>query len=127
MNKTAGIKESPEVIANKLAPFFVEDTNDKTKLLDEVIRIQSLLNKRGSWIPIEQSVTNDVKNNIEALKIPGIGFENQESQYYPEASSSAQVLGFVGKDDNGSDIGYFGLEGYYNLTFEWKVWLRGTG
>jgi cell division protein FtsI/penicillin-binding protein 2 len=59
------------------------------------------------------------------LNIAGIGFENQESQFYPEASSSAQLLGFVGKDDNGNDIGYFGLEGYYNLSLSGKSGFMG--
>jgi cell division protein FtsI/penicillin-binding protein 2 len=61
-----------------------------------------------------------VKKNIEALRIKGIGFESQEARYYPEGSSAAQILGFVGKDENGGDIGYFGLEGYYNLPLSGK-------
>ncbi len=119
------MKQTPELIANKLAPFFVDDTNDHEKLFTEVGRLQALLGKKSSWVPLKQKVGNSIKNNIEALKIPGIGFENQQSQYYPEASSSAQLLGFVGKDDNGNDIGYFGLEGYYNLSLSGKSGFEG--
>lgn len=115
------IVQTPEAIANKIAPFFVEDPTDKALLLLEVERLQALLTKKGLWIPLKQKVNNDLKVNIEALKIAGIGFESQESQYYPEASSSAQVLGFVGRDDAGADIGYFGLEGYYNLPLSGKA------
>ncbi len=114
------INQTPENIANKLAPYFVEDPSDHALLLAEVDRLQVLLSKKSSWVPLKQKINNDTKRNIEALKISGIGFENQESQYYPEASSSAQTLGFVGRDDNGNDIGYFGLEGYYNLPLSGK-------
>ena len=113
--------ETPSEIANKLAPFFVTDASDKTSLLLETEKLQNLLSKSGvSWVALEQKVGDDLKKNIEALKIQGVGFSPQEDSYYPEASSAAQLLGFVGKDETGSDIGYFGLEGYYDLPLSGK-------
>ena len=111
----------PKNIANKLAPFFTEDPSDRFALLTEVLRIETLLGKKGAWIPIKQKVEQDIKKNIEALKIKGIGFEPQEIRFYPEASSAAQLTGFVGKDEAGTDVGYFGLEGYYNLALSGKA------
>ena len=105
------LKNSPSSIAEKLAPL-LKDV-DITQLTD-------LLSKKGAWISLAQKVDGDVKKNIEAMSIPGIGFEPEESNYYPEASSAAQLLGFVGKDDSGADLGYFGLEGYYNLPLSGK-------
>jgi len=108
-------------LANKLAPFFVEDPTDKEMLLAEVDRIQSLLGKDGvSWVSIKQKITDETKRNIEAMNLKGIGFDAQESSYYPEASAAAQLLGFVGKDEAGKDVGYFGLEGYYDLPLSGK-------
>src|SRR3972149_1250255 len=52
--------------------------------------------------------------------LEGIGFEPVESRIYPEGSSSAQILGFVGKDDEGNDKGYFGIEGFYDLPLSGK-------
>lgn len=117
---TLKIKDSPQNIADRLAGFFVDDPSDKTKLMDESLRLQDLLNKKGAWIPLKQKVSSDVKKNVEALGITGLGFERHDSRFYPEASSAAQLLGFVGKDDAGDDIGYFGLEGYYNLPLSGK-------
>ncbi len=109
---------SSRIIANKLAPIL---ENDHDKLLEKAQNIEGLLDKEGAiWIPIEHKVSTDVKKNIEALKIAGIGFSEEDSRYYPEASSSAQILGFVGKSDDGSDKGYFGLEGYYDLSLSGK-------
>lgn len=54
---------------------------------------------------------------IESLNISGISFERQDLRVYPEASSSAHLLGFVGKDDEGKNKGYFGLEGIMTLSY----------
>lgn len=115
------LTETPSEVANKLAPFFVDDPSDQNSLLQETVRIQNLLSKDSvSWIALKQKVNDDIKRNIEALKIPGMGFDAQAASYYPEASSAAQLLGFVGKDEKGSDIGYFGVEGYYDLPLSGK-------
>jgi len=115
------IKDDYRKIADKLAPFFVEEDTERADLLIEVERIFSLLSKEEVvWIPIKHKVSTEVKRNIEALGIEGIGFEKQETRMYPEASSAAHLLGFVGKDTHGEDIGYFGLEGYYNAPLSGK-------
>jgi cell division protein FtsI/penicillin-binding protein 2 len=105
------IKNSPKSIADKIAPLIPEA---------DAFALTGLLSKESSWIPLAQNVDSDVKKNIEALDIPGLNFEQEEARYYPEASSAAQLLGFVGKDENGDDLGYFGLEGYYNLPLSGK-------
>lgn len=120
------LEDSSKSIANKLAPFFIEENekNEKDKeqvLLNEVERLQELLSKKEVvWVPLKRNVLPDIKNDIEALKIKGIGFENTETRVYPEASTAAHLLGFVGKQEDGSDIGYFGLEGYYNSSLQGK-------
>lgn len=98
--------DSPKNIAEKLAPLLGE--NDTERLI-------SLLSRKKAYVPLKQKIDSTVKRNIEALKINGIGFNEQESLFYPESSSAAQLLGFVGKNEAGEDVGYFGLEGYYNL------------
>lgn len=115
------IKDDPRKIADKLAPFFLEEETERSEILVEVERIYSLLTKKEIvWVPIKHKISPDVKKNIEALGIEGIGFEKQETRMYPEASSAAHLLGFVGKDTEGEDIGYFGLEGYYNAPLSGK-------
>ncbi len=114
------IKGEPRRIAEKLAPFLVEE-NDRTSLLNEIERIISLITKKEVvWAPLKHKVDGEIKRNIEALKMPGIGFEKEEVRVYPEASAAAHLLGFVGKSQDGEDIGYFGLEGYYNLALSGK-------
>jgi len=61
------------------------------------------------------------KEKIEKLNLDGIGFQIETSRYYPEASMAAHLIGFVGKDDQGQDQGYLGLEGYYNMQLKGKA------
>lgn len=120
LTANATLLKDPEKTANSIAPLLVTNPDDKNELLAETEKIIGLLVKGGSWISLEQKVPDQVKKNIQAMNIDGLGFEPQENRFYPEASTAAQLLGFVGKDSDGADVGYFGLEGYYNLALEGK-------
>ena len=110
---------SPAEAARRLSPLLA-DNSEKTTILEEELRLASLFQKDANWVSLKQKVSDEVKKNVEALGISGINYDSVEDSYYPEASSAAQILGFVGKTDDGSDIGYFGLEGYYNLPLSGK-------
>jgi cell division protein FtsI (penicillin-binding protein 3) len=111
-------------VAEKLAPLFVDEdpkVDYHDRLLAEIGRIETVLSREGVvWAPIKSKVDRDVKEQIETMDISGIGFEEEDSRYYPEASTAAQILGFVGKNEDGDDEGYFGLEGYYNSVLSGK-------
>jgi len=114
------VRDSKE-IAEKLAPYFIDEDVGSSELLVEIDRLTSLLEKDSIvWVPLKNRVGTDTKKDIEKLEIEGIGFERQEKRMYPEASSAAHLLGFVGKSSDGEDQGYFGLEGYYHLTLSGK-------
>ncbi len=72
------------------------------------------------WVPILHKVDEEKIQQLKSLNIKGLGFEKEPKRYYPEGSVAAQLLGFVGLDQNGSDVGYFGLEGYYNRELQGK-------
>lgn len=121
------IDQDAPSVAKKITPILVSDLSDRGVLEEggdnlslEEAKITGLLSKKGSWIPLETKLSGDAKRNIEALDIRGLNFQEQEDRFYPEASSAAQLLGFVGKDVDGNNIGYFGLEGYYNLPLSGK-------
>ncbi|HLE50112.1 MAG TPA: hypothetical protein VI791_03145, partial [Patescibacteria group bacterium] len=100
-------KDKAEVI-NLLAPVLATSaaTLDQTRsqLLDR-------LNLTSNWVSLKHYLTTDQKQAIEALNLKGLGFEDEFTRFYPEASLAAQVLGFVGSDLAGEPQGYFGLEG----------------
>ncbi|MBI2040280.1 penicillin-binding protein 2 [Candidatus Microgenomates bacterium] len=72
------------------------------------------LSKDLYWVLLEKNVSYEIKKKIEQINLKGVGFETSSSRFYPEGSSSAHLLGFVGSDAKGQDTGYFGLEGYYD-------------
>lgn len=80
----------------------------------EEASIEAKIDKTKEWLALYSGVTEDQKKRIDALKLAGIGFNPEPSRFYPEGSSSAHILGFVGKTQDGEDTGYFGLEGFYD-------------
>lgn len=104
------VKVSPKKIAELL-----------TDEPDEIDRMIKLLGRKDLvWVSLKEKIGSDVKKTIEAIGLSGISFEPQEVRFYPEASVAGQLLGFVGKTDSGDDVGYFGLEGYYDLALSGK-------
>ena len=43
----------------------------------------------------------------------GLYFEKVEKRVYPDGRLASHVIGFMGKNDQGEDIGQYGIEGYY--------------
>jgi cell division protein FtsI/penicillin-binding protein 2 len=77
--------------------------------------------KGVKWISIKNNLSVEQKEEIEKQRIPGLSFEEEEGRFYPEASSAAHILGFLGKDQWGKPKGYFGLEGFYNNQLQGEV------
>lgn len=76
--------------------------------------LSASLSKDLFWVRLAQSLPDTKKQEVENLKLPGLGFQEESQRYYPEASMAAHLIGFLGKDAEGSSHGFFGLEGYYN-------------
>ena len=115
------LAEKPQMVATKLAPYLTDNNLDTASVSGEMKRITALLSKDGaSYVNIASRVSDIIKKQIQDLNIKGLSFTSQDGRFYPEASAAAQLLGFVGKDESGDDLGYFGLEGYYNLPLSGK-------
>lgn len=99
-----------EKVASELAPVLGEDK----------ATLSALLSMDRFWISLKPRIDNKVKERVAQYKFPGVGFEEHAVRYYPEGSMAAQLLGFVGKDNNGVPKGYFGLEGYYDRQLRGK-------
>lgn len=102
-----------------LEPKKITDKLKLVKFLSEKLEmpeasIEAKINPDKDWISVTSQIDEEKKKEIENLKIDGVGFQTQMRRFYPEASLSAHLLGFVGKDESGDDVGYFGLEGFYN-------------
>ena len=77
---------------------------------------KEILNKLSQdlyWVSLKKNIGMETKKKIEQAGISGIGFDVSSARFYPEGSSAAHILGFVGSDAKGGLTGYFGLEGFY--------------
>lgn len=105
---------NPKVVTNKegyakaLSPI----------LESEEASISAALSKNLFWVSLARKLSDTQKQQIEQLKLAGLGFQQQTERYYPEASMAAHLVGFLGKDTHDTNHGFFGLEGYYNSQME---------
>lgn len=82
--------------------------------------IYDKLNKDLFWISLNRKVDLASKQALEKMDLFGLGFDETSLRFYPEGSSSAHLLGFVASDAYGEEVGYFGLEGFYNGELKGK-------
>lgn len=106
-------------------PTEVKDKNKTIGALSFILdlstaSISSQLIPDRLWVPVKAGIEAWKKEEIEKLRLPGVGFEEHFSRFYPEASIAAQLVGFVGKNEAGQDKGYFGLEGFYDRLLRGK-------
>lgn len=66
------------------------------------------------WVTLAHKISPLQAEAIKKLNLTGLGLNSEPQRFYPEASTAAHLLGFLGSDENGKETGYFGLEGYYD-------------
>jgi len=76
--------------------------------------LHQLVAKDVNWIKILSEIPSELNSLISQLKIDGLHSYETEVRYYPESSMAAHLTGFVGKDQNDNQVGYFGIEGSLN-------------
>lgn len=114
------IEANQDEVAQTLTKIILEDwskyqtaTGSAQADLANSLQAQILdrLHKDTNWVSLATNLSQETKQNIEALASPYLGFDEYLIRDYAEASQAAHLLGFVGKDTAGNDKGYFGLEG----------------
>lgn len=92
---------NPAEAAKTLAP--VVDVDEET--------LFNRLNKPNDlYEPVKHELSDAKQAEIVALKIPGLYFADESTRYYPEKNIGANVLGFIGYDDD-KKVGRYGVEG----------------
>ncbi len=117
-------KNNPLVLNQNSYQLYLEpkkiDGKDKlTHLLSESLEISEAsisakIDMSKYWIAVQNGLTQEQKDKINKLNLKGVGFDYQTKRFYPEASLSAHLIGFLGKNDQNEDVGYLGLEGFYD-------------
>jgi cell division protein FtsI (penicillin-binding protein 3) len=84
--------------AHTLAAIVHSDPEDKRTTESEIL---AHLNAGHNFAWIARRVTPDVSARVHALNMPGIYYQKEFQRFYPDNQIAAQVLGYVGIDDNG--------------------------
>ncbi len=104
-------KDQIMTVSYILAKVLAEDNEKIDDLAKDFI---NKLTQDLYWVSLKKNITFEKRKEIDNLNLSGIGFDQTNSRFYPEGSSSAHLLGFVGSDAKGGTRGYFGLEGLYD-------------
>ncbi|MDA3732468.1 penicillin-binding transpeptidase domain-containing protein [Niameybacter massiliensis] len=72
--------------------------------------------KRVAFERIKTKVDKDIADEIRNMNLPGVKVDEDSKRYYPYGSLAAQVIGFVGKDN----------QGIVGLEVQYDSYLKGT-
>ena len=119
-------REGNQIVVNKPAylvfaePRRITDPREFSRVvapilgLEEAFVFDKVKDPKSVWAQLVRKADGKTVETLRALNFPSLGFEKEPLRLYPEASTAAHMLGFVGSDVNGADHGYFGLEGFYD-------------
>lgn len=122
-------------LAHKLGQFFgtedlqqiestggatLTDVDREARIKQEEEEMTKKLNQDLYWVSLNRKIDLSTKQSLQKMDLSGVGFDETSLRFYPEGSSSAHLLGFVASDAYGEEVGYFGLEGYYNGELKGK-------
>ncbi len=96
----------PQAVADKLQGLVNLDPETLLARLDK---------PNDLYEPIQHSMTDEQRQQIEALKIDGLKFDDESTRYYPEKNIGAQMIGFLGNDGE-QKVGQYGIEGAFEDT-----------
>lgn len=132
---TVDLKDSVAGVAKKLSGIIAAAQTDKLSKLTllkgqvlpevdakaiELDLVAKLSKPNNYYIPLVRRLPQIYTDQIKELNIFGLGFDPEPLRMYPEGSLAATTLGFVGSDTDGDQVGYFGLEGFYNAELSGK-------
>ncbi|SEA22987.1 peptidoglycan synthetase FtsI [Desulfuromusa kysingii] len=96
--------KNPKAVAKRLKEILKVSEKELTRLLSAP--------KRFVWL--QRKLDPDVAKQVRALKIDGLQFVTERKRYYPQTSTAAHVLGFIGLDPKGLE----GLELEYDRQLQ---------
>lgn len=86
--------------------------------------IESKLSDGFMYVKLDENISSEKKKALSEAEIfPdgndgylesfGLYFEKKEKRVYPNGRIASHILGFIGKDSEGNDVGQYGVEGFY--------------
>jgi len=107
------LKEDINNIFQKIDQIHPNFLQDNQNLVNSFIN-----NQNQKWLTFPTFFEEAEKNKID---FDGVTFQKTNQRFYPENSLAKNLLGFVAKDSQNNDIGYGGLEAYYDRQLKGKT------
>lgn len=87
-------------------PSEVPDVHGASQVLGKILKsdaneIENRMRASHAFAWVARKVDNDVSARLHALNLKGIYFQKEAKRFYPKGELAAQVLGYVGLDDEG--------------------------
>ena len=118
--------EDAEELYRQTREEFVEKVSKAIKLNKKDLK--SSLSSNIVYTVVAKQITVDEKEKLEGLytdkyediRLAGLHYEASEMRIYPDNTLGSHVVGFLGKNRFGDDVGRNGIEGYWNGDLAWK-------
>jgi cell division protein FtsI/penicillin-binding protein 2 len=100
----------PKEVADTLSDLLDKSVNDMLAAAES----------DSPYVLIERPLSREMGEKIKALQasgevnLTGLALEPIPHRYYPGGQLASQVTGFVAYNQEGRQVGYFGVEGFYN-------------
>jgi len=96
-------------------PYKVDNPDEIARILSEKIdakysEVRARLEKEKYFVWIRRKLSQDNYDEIQKMGLEGVNFVTESTRYYPKDSLAANMLGFVGIDNQGLE----GLEMYFD-------------
>ncbi len=97
---------SREVYSIYATPYQIKDPDTAAAKISAILKIpqsqvlQKLRSEQG-FVYIQRKVEKDLADQVRELNLAGIGLIKENKRYYPQETLAAQVLGYVGMDNQG--------------------------
>lgn len=99
---------------------YVKDKETTAQALSKILlidydKVLSLLNQDVYQTELGspgRNLSKNIKDEIEALQLPGIEFTDSIQRLYPNHTFASNLIGYAIADENGSTVGQMGLELY---------------
>ena len=100
-------------------PQLIQNKEETTSAIAHILKvdeasISARIDPTKTWTSVIGNISKQNRDAILKLNLPGMGLDEQWSRYYPDASIAAHLAGFVGKNEDGIDVGRSGVEGFYD-------------
>ncbi|MCL5435484.1 MAG: penicillin-binding protein 2 [Patescibacteria group bacterium] len=88
--------------------------------MDRKAVLSKISDQSKKYVPLAKEVPEDKAEKLKQLDLPGVFFEDETYQNYPEGQLASQVLGFVAYDQD-TRVGRYGLENYFEEALAGKA------